>query len=182
MYDKFILFVIGEDRPGIVAGVTGILYKNNFNIEDSSMTILENHFAMILIISSKKKYNVPLLKKKFKDVEKKLQLSISIKRFVSAKKREKETVEAEPYIITVIGSDRTGIVYKVTDLIAKIDINIADVRTEIIGKETSPVYAMILEVEIPEKITIKKFRSSLSQLAKELNVKITLKPIEVLNL
>jgi len=126
MENKFVLFVIGEDRPGIVASVSEVLYKNNFNIEDSSMTILERHFAMILIISSKVKYGIPLLKKKFKEVESRLNLSISVKRIASVLEREKIPIKTEPYIITLIGADRIGIVYKVTNLIAERNINITD--------------------------------------------------------
>lgn len=182
MENKFVLFVIGEDRPGIVAAVSGVLYKNNFNIEDSSMTILERYFAMILIISSKVRYSIPLLKKKFKEVEKKLNLYISIKRIMPVREKEEIFINAEPHIITLIGSDRIGIVHKITNLIAERNINITDVKTEIIGEEKTPIYTMILELEIPPEINIKKFRSSLFRLEKELNVKITLKPIDILKL
>jgi len=182
MENKFVLFVIGEDCPGIVAAVSGILYKNNFNIEDSSMTILERYFAMILIISSKVRYSIPLLKKKFKEVEKKLNLYISVKRIAPVREKEEMFINAEPHIITLIGSDRIGIVHKITNLIAERNINITDVKTEIIGEEKTPIYTMILELEIPPEIDIKKFRSSLFRLGKELNVKITLKPIDILKL
>src|SRR3989339_553210 len=149
MNDKFIVFVIGEDQPGIVAGVSEVLYKDRFNIEDSSMSILEKHFAMILIISSKGKQRIPQLKSKFKKISEKLNLSISIKRFSEVEKEKDLAKTAKPYIITLIGADHIGIVYRVTKLIADEKINITDVRTEIIGDKKSPVYTMILEIEIP---------------------------------
>ena len=91
-------------------------------------------------------------------------------------------INAEPYIITLIGSDRIGIVHKVTNLIAERNINITDVKTEIIGEEKTPIYTMILELDIPAKINKREFKSSLLRLGKELNVKITLKPIDILKL
>ncbi|MFC1557799.1 ACT domain-containing protein [candidate division KSB1 bacterium] len=182
MQDKFIIFVIGKDRTGIVAGVSEILYKNKFNIEDSSMTILEDHFAMILIISAREKQQIPELKKKFQKIGEKLHLTISIKRFTAVPGEKEPAGFVEPYIITLIGADKIGIVYRITKLIAEESINITDVRTEIIGQEKSPVYTMILEIEIPSHVKKGIFKSSLKKLGKDLNVEITLKPIDVLEL
>ena len=182
MQNKFIIFVIGNDRPGIVAGVSEVLYKNKFNIEDSSMTILEDHFAMILIISSGEKQQIPELKKKFQEIGERLHLTISIKRFTAAPREKEPAGSAEPYIITLIGADKIGIVYRITKLIAKENINITDVRTEIIGQEKSPVYTMIIEIEIPSCVKKREFKSGLKKLGKDLNVEITLKPIDVLEL
>src|SRR5664280_1086412 len=41
---------IGDDRPGIVAAVTEVLVAVDANLEDTSMTILRGHFAMMLIV------------------------------------------------------------------------------------------------------------------------------------
>src|SRR5664280_2149233 len=41
---------IGDDRPGIVAAVTEVLAAVDANLEDTSMTILRGHFAMMLIV------------------------------------------------------------------------------------------------------------------------------------
>ncbi len=48
------LFVLGEDRPGIVKAVTGILYQAGANLEDVSMTLLDGQFAMMLSFQIKK--------------------------------------------------------------------------------------------------------------------------------
>ena len=182
MQNKFVLFVIGDDRPGIVAAVSEVLYKNSFNIEDSSMTILERQFAMILIISSEGNFRVPELKKIFKEAEKKLNLFISVKRLASMSDEGTGHIETEPYIITLIGADRIGIVYRITKLISDQGINISDVRTEIIGEESKPIYTMVLEVGIPADVNLTKFKSKFKRLEKELNVTITLKSIDVLEL
>lgn len=182
MQNKFVLFVIGDDRPGIVAAVSEVLYKNSFNIEDSSMTILERHFAMILIISSEGNFRIPALKKIFKEAEKRLSLIISVKRLTPAIGEEVNSVETEPYIITLLGADRIGIVYRITKLIADQNINITDVRTEIIGGKDKPVYAMVLEVALPADFNLTGLKSKLKRLEKELKVTITIKSIDVLEL
>ena len=40
----------GADRPGMVAGVTRVLMDHGGNLEDSAMTILGGHFAMMLLV------------------------------------------------------------------------------------------------------------------------------------
>ena len=44
-----VLTVIGKDRPGIIAKVTDVLYRTGCNLEDISMTVLEQEFAMMVI-------------------------------------------------------------------------------------------------------------------------------------
>ena len=39
--------VLGHDRPGIIAETTSILAELGANLEDSTMTILRGHFAMV---------------------------------------------------------------------------------------------------------------------------------------
>ena len=50
--NEFAVAAIGEDRPGIVAAVSEALLAADASIEDSSMTILGGHFAMLLLVTS----------------------------------------------------------------------------------------------------------------------------------
>ena len=43
--------LIGHDRPGIIAEVTAGLADLGLNIEDTTMTLLRGHFAMMLVRS-----------------------------------------------------------------------------------------------------------------------------------
>ena len=42
---KIIVSVLGHDRPGIIAAVSEVLFRNGCNIEDVSQTILQTAFA-----------------------------------------------------------------------------------------------------------------------------------------
>lgn len=46
---KAVISVLGTDRKGIIAKVSGILYENDANILDISQTIVSGLFSMILI-------------------------------------------------------------------------------------------------------------------------------------
>ncbi len=45
-----IITVFGESKPGIVAGITGVLAENNVDITDITQTLLGKNFAMIIIV------------------------------------------------------------------------------------------------------------------------------------
>ena len=47
---KAIVTVIGKDSVGIIAKVSGVLAENMVNIMDISQTILQDYFAMIMLV------------------------------------------------------------------------------------------------------------------------------------
>ena len=47
---KAIVSVIGKDKKGIIAGVSGLLSDMDVNIEDISQTILQEYFTMIMAV------------------------------------------------------------------------------------------------------------------------------------
>jgi len=63
---KAIVTVIGKDRVGIIAKVSGILAENMVNIMDISQTILQDYFAMIMLV------DLTDMKLSFSDLSKKL--------------------------------------------------------------------------------------------------------------
>ena len=51
-YMKAIVSVIGRDRTGIIAKVSGKLFQMNVNIEDISQTVMQSaYFTMIMMIT-----------------------------------------------------------------------------------------------------------------------------------
>lgn len=47
---KAVVSVLGNDRRGIIARVTNILYECDVNILDISQTIVSNLFSMIMVV------------------------------------------------------------------------------------------------------------------------------------
>jgi ACT domain-containing protein len=42
--------VIGKDQKGIVARISGLLFKNGINIEDISQKVMEGFFVMAMLV------------------------------------------------------------------------------------------------------------------------------------
>jgi ACT domain-containing protein len=53
--NKELLFitVIGEDKKGIVAKVSGLMYESDINIEDISQGVMEGYFVMTMLVDVK---------------------------------------------------------------------------------------------------------------------------------
>lgn len=47
---RAVLTVVGKDKTGIIAKVSTFLAERNVNILDISQTILEDYFAMIMLV------------------------------------------------------------------------------------------------------------------------------------
>ncbi len=47
---KAIVTVMGVDRSGIIAKVSGCLYSNGVNILDINQTIMQNIFTMVMLV------------------------------------------------------------------------------------------------------------------------------------
>lgn len=47
---RAVITVVGIDKPGIIAKVSGLLFDNGINILDISQTIMSDMFTMIMLI------------------------------------------------------------------------------------------------------------------------------------
>ena len=48
--NKAIITVLGADKKGIIAAVSGYLAKNDINILDISQTLMQEYFTMIMLV------------------------------------------------------------------------------------------------------------------------------------
>ncbi len=82
-------------------------------------------------------------------------------------------VAGEPYVMTVHGADRLGIVAAVTRVVAEAGGNITDLTTRLTG----PLYVLIAEVDLPPSAA-SSLEGELSRVADEIGVDVTLRRAE----
>ena len=177
---KVLITVSGKDQPGIIAKVSGLLYARGCNLEDISMTLLEGQFAMMLTACLPSK---EVLGRVLQGLELLAHKPWALDYHVTYLKGEafrgkKQGGKGIPYLISAFGKDRTGIVYEVSRTLAAMRVNITDLDSRILGKSGKATYAMLLEVEVPAKQSLKTLKKALSAAAKKLKVEIQLKPLE----
>jgi glycine cleavage system transcriptional repressor len=181
MKKYYLLTAFGKDRPGIVAGVTGVLFEHGANLEDASMTRIGGEFSMMLVLALPTGVSAPRLEKSFRGLERKMGVQVSVKPIPSAVARRSKGIPAQ-YLITVYGADRPGIVYGVTRALAERKVSVTDLQTKVIGSAKKPVYMMLLEVQVPASLDMDDLRSALDQLRQDLQVEISLQDIEAVSL
>jgi len=177
MKTYFILSAMGKDRPGIVADVSEVIYECGGNVEDSSMSLLRNHFALLLLFSTERDEVNQKLSSALKRLEgeKKLTVFYSAIPFEEAYPKAKE--ETDRFKITTSGVDHAGIVFKVCRLLADRKVNIIDMETHrVLSAESgTPLFEMDMDVEILRSISEKGLREDLHRLANELRIDLVLK-------
>ena len=78
---KAIITVLGVDRPGIIATISGGLYECNVNILDITQTILSGYFTMVMMVDIEKcAVSFKELSECLGELGKKMELSIRIQR------------------------------------------------------------------------------------------------------
>jgi glycine cleavage system transcriptional repressor len=162
---------IGSDRPGIVAGVTEVLYDLGCNLEDATSTILRGHFSMVLIVRTPDDTDMASLEDRLSEVAERLELVITA-RHVDETRVE---IVAPTHMVSVYGLDRPGLVFRVAELVAKAGGNITDLESRVIGPEDSPVYALMLEVALDEGADL---GPELERLKSELGVDVSVHRVE----
>lgn len=159
---------VGNDRPGIVAAVSRVLYESGCNLQDATSTILRGHFSMMLIVSAPPEVAAGDLEVELAPVAEELGLSIT------ARAVEEADAEVAPatHMVSVYGADEPGIVYRVTKELAASGLNITALSSRVIGSESEPVYALMLEVVADDRLF-----SGVDRLRQELGMDVTVHPI-----
>ncbi len=180
MKKYFLLTAFGKDRPGIVAGVTRVLFELGANIEDASMTRLGGEFAIMLVTALPGEVSAAKAEKALGGLGKKLGIETAVKAIPAAIASRAKS-ESAKYLISVYGTDHPGIVYRVTEALAKRGISVTDLQTKVTGG-VKPTYVMLLEIQVPSSADMDDLRSELDQLRQDLKVEISLQDIEAIPL
>ena len=168
--------VLGHDRPGIVAGVTAVLYEHGCNLEDSSATRLRDSFAMILIAELPEPAHLDGLGARLAVVADQLGVAIDLRDLGQAP--PEPPPPGQRYLLSVYGADQPGIVYRISRALAAAGCNVDNVTTRVVGSAERPVYVMMLELCAPPTVSTDDLNRSLAALHAELNVDITLRPLD----
>ncbi len=132
----YMLTLIGEDKPGIVAAVTKALFDLGINLGETSMLRLGGNFTIMMMVSAAQ--DDRLLRKRLKPVIEAQGMCLHIDP-IRAHLHEHLLPNIQ---VTVSGADRAGIVAQVTAALAAEGFNILDLESDVAGTTQRPVYIM----------------------------------------
>jgi len=160
--------VIGRDRPGIIAEVTGVMAGLGGNLEDSSMTLLRGHFTWTLIVDIS--IQPDELAARLAHLG-----SDGLVVTVLPVGPEEVPTGAAGHVLSVHGADHPGIVAGVTATLAEHGGNITDLSTRL---GPGGMYVLVAEVSLPPGVDVVALGAQLAQAGRDLGVGVSLRPAD----
>ncbi len=174
MANRYIMTAFGKDRAGIVADVTRLLYENDCNLEDTTMSMLADEFTLSLLFSSQ----LPKIEELLTRECRRLELDKNISAFVRplSPRQENKQKSFKTCTLLIEGLDQAGIVYKTSQFLADRQLSIIqlDSATSASPQSGATIYNMTIYIQVPEELPFDQLEEELSTVADELHVDITL--------
>jgi glycine cleavage system regulatory protein len=167
--ESLVVTVIGKDRPGLVESVSAVVEAHGGSWVESRMSRLAGEFAGILRVS------VPAAQA---DV---LAGALEALRAdglrVVVERGFEETAEGgHRIVLELIGSDRPGIVHKISEALAARGVNVDELNTECEGAPWSgdTLFKAMAQLRAPKGLDLDQLRESLEAIAADLMVDISI--------
>lgn len=168
----FMLTLVGQDRPSIVAKLSAALFEGGCNLGEASMLRLGGNFTIMLMVQAE--VTAHGLATLVQPVADSLGLRLHVDRIEGQLHQH-----VEPDVcISVHGADRAGIVAQVTTALAEAGLNILDLESAVGGTPEQPIYVMHIEGEARQGI--EALASAVAVLTREQNVEVKLRPMDTL--
>ncbi len=177
MQFEYILTAVGDNRPGVVAEITKALYFSGCNIENSNMTLLLDHFTLMIHIMVSGEDVYEELRRRCEVLQREKELKIHI--FPMGRQEFVHTsgmVLQPQYEIRIRGMNKEGIVYRTSQLLAARGINILKLSTKVERSPqlNYPLFTMRVEIEVPKEMDGRTLRRDLESLSEDLQETISL--------
>jgi glycine cleavage system transcriptional repressor len=162
---RYVVNVLTRDHVGIIANVSEALYALDGNLEALSQTVVWGWFTMVICGTFPEKVSA-------EDIRTAIESKGDYRATVLPHSGgvADDEVEGEPFVVTVVGDDKPGIVRKLTACFAAKEINIDDVWFEVHGGQ----FIVIFHVTMPPHVDPADARYELDRAAEELGVSLIL--------
>jgi len=159
---QYVLSVMSDDHPGIVAGVSTIVERLGGNILSCSQTVLDGYFTFITIIDLPDTKEPDELAREVRFAPELGTNYQVIARYYEPQLQPTATAD-DVFVISAFGKDRPGIVREFSRYLAGHDINITDLYGGCRGED----FVLIGQLTIPSKVNIRNIQSDLELAGRE---------------
>ena len=166
----YVVNVMSDDHPGIVAAVSNAVESLRGNIDACSQTVLGGYFTLIMIVSLPEELRPGELADRIRDAESSgspyqvlVRPALHTEVFVSREPSDR-------FVISAFGTDQPGIVRRFSQYLAGKDINIVDLYGDRKGDE----FVLIGQLEVPGRWDIRMLQADLEQMGQELGFTVKL--------
>lgn len=139
MSQWYMLTVVGNDRPGIVAAVTQALFEHDCHLGEASMMRLGGNFSIMLMVQFDGEAD------RLVEILRPVAGAMGLRLHVDPIEGHLHQHREPDVRITVFGADRAGIVAQVTGALAEAGLDILDLDSDVAGTDAEPIYVMQIE-------------------------------------
>ncbi|HAU37235.1 MAG TPA: hypothetical protein DCX07_05910 [Phycisphaerales bacterium] len=157
----YVLNVMSDDHPGIVASVGRAIAEMGGNIDSCSQTVLEGYFTLIMIVSLPETVAPDALAQRVRGADPS-GLEVVARAFLPPAYAQTKG-ETDRFVVTAFGTDRPGIIHRISQYLAGKDINISDFYWHRAGDD----FVLIGEVDVPVRWDVAMLQVDLEQMGKE---------------
>jgi glycine cleavage system transcriptional repressor len=172
----YLLIAGGVDTKGIVFNLTKVLNDFAFNIEDSSMVMLRRTFSVIVLLSHDRSRLPDTFESQLRAFGDRFGMAVDFRK-ITQKEMKEYGGSGKRYMISISGADRPGIVRSITETIVRKGGNVIDLETKSSQRTTPPAYYMLLEVDLPSRVSEAVFRQALVRSGKKLGVHVSVQRV-----
>ncbi|MGQ9574535.1 MAG: glycine cleavage system protein R [Thermoguttaceae bacterium] len=168
--NAYVLDVMSDDHPGIVAAVSTAVESLGGNIDACSQTVLRGYFTLIMIVSLPEPIEPDRLAEHIRRSESGgSQFQVVARRAVPVEYFMPKD-QLDRFVITAFGKDQPGIVRRFSQYLAGKDINIVDLYGDRKGDE----FVLIGQLEIPRRWDLGMLQTDLEHMGEELGFTVKL--------
>lgn len=139
MNNWYMLTLVGEDHPGIVAKITSALFERGLSLGEASMIRLGGNFTIMMMINS------PVDAESIDQALEPLIESMDLCMHLDPIEGHLHQHVVPNITVRVNGADQAGIVASVTTALSEAGFNILDLASDVAGNNDNPVYIMMIE-------------------------------------
>jgi len=166
----YVLDVMSDDHPGIVAGVSNAVESLGGNIDACSQTVLGGYFTLIMIVSTPQPVAPDQLAAQVRSSGRGNSEFLVLVRPALPPDQLPPRHAVDRFVITAFGKDQPGIVRHFSQYLAGKDINI----TDLYGDRTGDDFVLIGQLEVPTRWDLRLLQADLEQMGQELGFTVKL--------
>src|SRR5512143_1344607 len=146
MQRLLVMTVIGQDRPGLVESVAGLVAEHGGNWLESRMSRLGGQFAGILRVEVPSE-NEPALVAALRKLD-----ALGLTVVVHPDQAKPLPARPRQSLLEIVGQDRPGIVRQISHVLASFGVNVEELETECASAAMSgePLFKARARLSLPE--------------------------------
>lgn len=175
MKKKIVISVFAQDRPGIIAEISNIIFELKGDLADISQSVLSGFFSMLIIANFNDDITENIIKSKINEIQSDKELYCIVREMIEDSESLLDNDPADIYVITGQGQNRTGLVAAMSSFCRDYNINIIGYDTKLSGD----TYAMMLHIAVPPALSVNLIHDNLDLMAEKLGLKLVMQHMDL---